>query len=190
MFACVPHWRERVSGDEPVRSERMRVSFWLGVMRKEMCMSRGQGAYQEAEISLALLLLLWFGNKVVQVEETQAHGSPSCQRLRGLEIWEVEESNEEEAWTALSWSPWLSVEQSPSLIKEECWGDTWKWHSPPPRPHFSDAMHDGHCHSGSRVTSLSLCLFPSLFLCLRENINSTALLADMHWTPTPFIKMH
>lgn len=167
----------------------MRVSFLIrGDASKKMCMSRGRGAYREAEISLPFVVtvVIWKQGCAGGGDA----GSRSCQRLRGLEIWEVEESNEEEVRTALSWSPWLSVEQNPSLIKEECWGDTWKWHSPPPRPRFSDAMHDGHCHSGSRVTSLSLCLFPSLFLCLRENINSIALLADMHWTPTPFIKMH
>lgn len=37
---------------------------------------------------------------------------------------EVEGRNEEEAAWALSWSPWLSVEQNPSLIKGECRGDT------------------------------------------------------------------
>lgn len=46
--------------------------------------------------------------------------------------------------------------------------------SPPPSLHFRDAMHDGHCHSASRVTSLSLSLQASLFFCLGENINAVA----------------
>lgn len=56
-----------------------------------------------------------------------------------------------------------------------------------PSLHFRDAMHDGHCHSASRVTSLSLSV--SLFLCLGENINAVVLLADIHTTPTPFIEI-
>lgn len=60
-----------------------------------------------------------------------------------------------------------------------------------PSLHFRDAMHDGHCHSAGRVTSLSLlCLSPSLFLCLGENINAVVLLADIHTTPTPFNEIH
>lgn len=39
---------------------------------------------------------------------------------------------------------------------------------------FRDAMHDGHCHSACRVTSLSTCLWASLFFCLGENINAAA----------------
>lgn len=58
-------------------------------------------------------------------------------------------------------------------------------HPPPPpppssHPRFRDAMHDGHCHSGSRVTSLlllSVAFPPSLSFCLRENINALVLLA-------------
>lgn len=45
---------------------------------------------------------------------------------------------------------------------------------PPPSLRFRDAMHDGHCHSASRVTSLSPCLQASLFFCLGENINAAA----------------
>lgn len=41
-----------------------------------------------------------------------------------------------------------------------------------PSLRFRDAMHDGHCHSASRVTSLSLCLQASVFFCLGENINA------------------
>lgn len=36
----------------------------------------------------------------------------------------MEERNEEEAGRAFLWSPWLSVEQNPSLIKGERRGDT------------------------------------------------------------------
>ncbi|KAK5866470.1 hypothetical protein PBY51_020659 [Eleginops maclovinus] len=46
-------------------------------------------------------------------------------------------------------------------------------------------MHDGHCHSASRVTSLF-----SPLLCLGENINAVVLLADIHTTPTPFNEIH
>lgn len=45
--------------------------------------------------------------------------------VSSLEDWRSEGWNEEEeVGRALSWSPWLSVEQNPSLIKEECRGDT------------------------------------------------------------------
>lgn len=40
--------------------------------------------------------------------------------VSSLEDWRSERWNEEEAGRALSWSPWLSVEQNPSLIKGEC----------------------------------------------------------------------
>lgn len=99
-----------------------------------ICVSRRPGEYLWREISLPLLLLLWLENEVVQVEEMQACGSSSCQLLGGLEIWEVEGRNGEEGGRAFPWSPWLSAEQNPSLIKGECRGETWKWHSPPPIP--------------------------------------------------------
>lgn len=95
-----------------------------------ICVSRRPGEYLWREISLPLLLL-WLENEVVQVEEMQACGSSSCQLLGGLEIWEVEGRNGEEGGRAFPWSPWLSAEQNPSLIKGECRGETWKWHSPP-----------------------------------------------------------
>lgn len=61
---------------------------------------------------------------------------------------------------------------------------------PPPSLRFRDAMHDGHCHSAHRVTSLSLCLQASLFFRLGENINAVAGLADIHTTPKPFNEVH
>lgn len=142
-----------------------------------ICVSRRPGEYLWREISLPLLLLLWLENEVVQVEEMQACGSSSCQLLGGLEIWEVEGRNGEERGRAFPWSPWLSAEQNPSLIKGECRGETWKWHSPP-HPHFRDAMHDGHCHSASRVTSLSLSVFLPLSSFASGRISM--LLVDVH----------
>lgn len=61
------------------------------------------------------------GNEVVQVEET-----------RGSRIFELSapwrignlRGGGEAAGRALPWSPWLSAEHNPSLIKGECRGDT------------------------------------------------------------------
>lgn len=107
----------------------------------------------------------------------------SCQLLGGLEIWGVEGRNEAEAGRALSWSPWLSVEQNPSLIKGECRGDTWKWHSPSLRP---PSILEMLCMTATATQPAGSPLSPSLSLCLGENINAVVLLADIHTTPTPF----
>ena len=112
-------------------------------------------------------------------------------RRRLVDLWAVSSSEDwrSERWRggtrrrrggSFSWFPWLSMEQNPSLIKRMLRRHLKVTFTPLPTPHFRNAMHDVHCHSVSRVTSLFLSVsFPSPFLCLRENKNALELLVDI-----------
>lgn len=91
-----------------------------------MCRGCEERTAAAKRIFLPLLLLLWWGNEVEQVEETRACRSPSCQFLRELEIWRGSRVRGGGVLGPLG----CLEKQNLSLIKEEWRGDTWKWHSP------------------------------------------------------------
>lgn len=97
----------------------------------------------------------------------------------------------------LPWSPWLSVEQNPSLIKGECRGDTWKWHSPslyphPPPPSILEMLcmtatatqPAGSPLSPSPSLSLSLPLPGGEYQCRSAFGRYTYNTYTLHWNPS------